>query len=1286
MMKTIRTLLSILTIAISLPLIAAGGNRPVPVDSMTQNRIAQWMHGNGGLSFLENKGQMADMQGKPVKDLLFRVSGQGADMYVTTTGLSYIFTHKVIFKTGKPGEPGKAGDSITGEYCRADMQLVGADIRKENIVKEYESFDYSNYYLGNCPDGILFVHSYQKITVKNIYPGIDWVLYTSALANNSVSQIAGLQYDFIVHPGADPSLIKLKYKWADKPEMKVDGSLKINLPLGEILEGTPVSHTIASLNILDKQMAEVITGYTIHDNEVCFTLGNYNKNETLVIDPSVGWTLHWSTYYGGSTMDEDESIMSDGSHVWVSGNSQSNNFPTVNPGGATYYQGTLTTATQNAVILCFTPAGAAVWATYYGGTNNNESDDGMSISSDGTNVWVAVEVKKGGGTFPTANPNNYTWYQTYNTVTNTTGLLGTAPASGNNVPTTCPAVLEFNTAGVREYATFLSGTTGGKDYPASIWDDGTNVWFVGYSTTNNFPVLYSAGYYNSSSWGGSPMIAEFSAASGNLLWCTLWGTMNGTSGQATSVCSDGTNVWLTGKDLGGLPAINPGGGAYYAATDPSTTNQDVFIGKINIATHNNVWATYFAGTPVNNDAAGQGIYSNGTNVWVVGYTDAAAATFPTVTPAGAYAQAANGGGPEDAFVSEFDINGVQIWASLYGGTREDEATSISVDPNSDVWVAGYTKSSNFPLQNLGCSYNQSSLAGNQNAFLLEFNGTGASLWATYFGGGGKDEAFSIFSTGSDVWLSGESSSANFPTVNFAGAYNQAANAGNINGFISNFEPSLPLTATMGIPTDELCNGDNEGSATVTVTGATAPLTYSWSASGGTNAMGTGLSAGTFTVYITDANGCKDSSMVTITQPPAMVAAFGRTTNVSCAGDQDGKATVASVLGGTSPFTYIWSPSGGTNATGTGFSAGTYTVTVTDNNGCTSTSSVTITQPLPLSVTAASSGAKCFGYTNAIGTATPSGGTPPFNYVWDPGGIRGNPGRGLSAGNYTVTVIDSNGCTASATVVVTQPEQTVVGFTTSVTGGCSPLCIQFSNATLGNTAGISSFLWTFGDKDTSHAENPVYCYVKGGVYSVGLTVISDTGCSASLQIANLISVYTSPVAAFAISPQPTTILSPTIQFTDQSQDTNKIAVWAWTFGDANDSINQQQNPVHTYGDTGRYCVQLAVTNEIGCSDTITNCLVIDPLFTLYIPDAFSPDGDGLNDVFMVKGKYVKGFEMDIFNRWGVDIFHSDDINEGWNGVAKGGSAISQADTYVYKILVTDDQNKQHSYVGTIVLVK
>jgi len=286
-MKKIYFLFIFIVVGIAVPfkIIAGNGNSKVGSDSDLKMKVNQWIANTGGLRFVENKGQMMDMQRKAVRNVLFKAGAGGMDVYITTTGLSYVFTEiNKHSKTGTAARPNQSlhhlDDSLTLQYCRADMQLAGANIRKENIVKEDESGNRTDYYYGDvCPNGILNVRSYGKVTIKNIYPGIDWVLHSGK---------QGLKYDFIVHPGANPSLIRLKYKWTDKPQLQDDGSVKISTPMGNITEGTPVSYN-------GNEQHKIQTTYSVNNSEIHFKISNYKNAETLVIDP----VLVWATYYGG---------------------------------------------------------------------------------------------------------------------------------------------------------------------------------------------------------------------------------------------------------------------------------------------------------------------------------------------------------------------------------------------------------------------------------------------------------------------------------------------------------------------------------------------------------------------------------------------------------------------------------------------------------------------------------------------------------------------------------------------------------------------------------------------------------------------------------------------------------------------------------------------------------------------------------------------------------------------------------------------------------------------------
>ena len=286
--------------------------------------------------------------------------------------------------------------------------------------------------------------------------------------------------------------------------------------------------------------------------------------------------------------------------------------------------------------------------------------------------------------------------------------------------------------------------------------------------------------------------------------------------------------------------------------------------------------------------------------------------------------------------------------------------------------------------------------------------------------------------------------------------------------------------------------------------------------------------------------------------------------------------------------------------------------------------------------------------------------------------------------YTFTVTDNCGAVATSTITVNINPYPNIQLSADIYNGCAPLCIQFRNgATV--QGGTAQYVWTFGTGDTAQEANPIYCYKKNGTFDVTLTATSDSGCSATLKKSGAISVYSRPVAAFAYSPSTLSSINPLVQFTNQSTDINGIQAQWWNFGDGSE-ISTEMSPSHTYQDTGSYCPSLVVMNEHGCTDTTTNCLVINPAYTLYIPSAFSPNGDGVNDVFQPVGKYIKSFEMYIFDRWGMQLYHTTDITKGWKGTVGGGSNVQQEDTYIYKINVTDAMGVSHSYVGNVSIIK
>jgi len=269
--------------------------------------------------------------------------------------------------------------------------------------------------------------------------------------------------------------------------------------------------------------------------------------------------------------------------------------------------------------------------------------------------------------------------------------------------------------------------------------------------------------------------------------------------------------------------------------------------------------------------------------------------------------------------------------------------------------------------------------------------------------------------------------------------------------------SCTLGSTTIVITNVSCYSGNNGSATATPSGGTLPYTYAWTSGGGSNATASGLSAGTYTVNITDNNGCTGSATATISQPIQLNGIGVELVRVTCDGGNNGSA-FASMRGGTPPYTYLWSPAGGTADTATGLTAGVYNIQVTDMNGCIHTPSALISEPLHLTALAnITSYVSCVGGADGSASVTASFGKPAYTYSWSDANTQTTiTATGLSAGMYTVNVTDSCGNTVSASVGVTSPV-TVINFAYekavqnwTVPAGITQVTITLAGAAGGNS--------------------------------------------------------------------------------------------------------------------------------------------------------------------------------------------------------------------------------------------
>jgi SprB repeat len=377
----------------------------------------------------------------------------------------------------------------------------------------------------------------------------------------------------------------------------------------------------------------------------------------------------------------------------------------------------------------------------------------------------------------------------------------------------------------------------------------------------------------------------------------------------------------------------------------------------------------------------------------------------------------------------------------------------------------------------GCTKNTSVTITQPTALVISTSSTNVSCnggnngTATVFGAGGVGPYTHLWSTGATTQtISGLTAGTYSVTVTDANGCTKNTSA-TIN------QPNLVVLNTTS--TNVSCNGGNNGTATVSATGGVTPYQYLWS-NGATTSSINNLIAGTYNVTVTDANGCIKTTSVVITQP-ALIVLNTSFTNVSCNGGNNGAATVTPT-GGVTPYQYLWS-NGGTTSTINNLVVGTYNVTVTDANGCTKNTSVTITQPTALVISTSSTNVSCNGGNNGTATVFGTGGVGPYTHLWSTGATTQTI-SGLTAGTYSVTVTDANGCTKNTSVTITQPTLVVLN-----TSSANVICNGGNNgtATVAATGGVTpyQYLWSNG------ATTPTINNLVAGTYNV--TVTDANGC-------------------------------------------------------------------------------------------------------------------------------------------------------------------------------------------------
>lgn len=528
-----------------------------------------------------------------------------------------------------------------------------------------------------------------------------------------------------------------------------------------------------------------------------------------------------------------------------------------------------------------------------------------------------------------------------------------------------------------------------------------------------------------------------------------------------------------------------------------------------------------------------------------------------------------------------------------------------------------------------------------------------------------------------------------PSITGAGTYSAdlVGPVTDLCGNICIYPASLPFVvgsfSFTTASTSATCSSSN-GTASVNVTGS-GPFSYSWTPNVSTTNSASNLAAGIYTVTITDqSNGCTSTDTIHVNANVTLQVQTSGDDTI-CPGQT---ATLnATVVGGNNPIMYTWSNSLPNQASVqvTPAVTTTYTLNITDAQGCSAGPLLfTITVASPVGVTVAGTSPICVGGGSTL-SANVTGGYGNFTYLWMPGNLTTSTVNVTPSvtTTYSLTATDECGQTSSQNFTVVVQQVPVVTFTADTTFGCTPFRVQYTLDTTG--FGNATLLWDFGENGaTSTSVNPNYTYITGGCHDVSLTVTVPPGCSVTQTYPCMINTVAQPVAQFTATPWVASILDPLVTFTNQSSG---ATTWMWNFGDSTTSATDW-SPAHVYDQIGTFQVSLIVTNSAGCADTAWGEVIVNDFYTFYVPNAFTPNGNGNNDEFgpAFTNILTDGYHFYIFDRWGNIVFHTTDIYATWNGTWQNNGDKVQEDVYVYKIQFTDNMQGEHEAIGSVTLIR
>lgn len=491
-----------------------------------------------------------------------------------------------------------------------------------------------------------------------------------------------------------------------------------------------------------------------------------------------------------------------------------------------------------------------------------------------------------------------------------------------------------------------------------------------------------------------------------------------------------------------------------------------------------------------------------------------------------------------------------------------------------------------------------------------------------------------------------------------------------------------------------CYGFNDGKARVFISGGTTPYSYMWS-NQSTSSETIGLSAGSYSVTITDFNQEKIIiNNILILQPlPIAVQIFGEHLQNDeswiCIGETE--KLNCSATGGVAPYTFYWSNNQVSNTISVSPTiANTYSAYAIDLKGCighTTEIKVNVFEAITISATATPN-TICKGEEVSINIDA-SGGNGNYQYHLESGTSSQDINSTLTlhpqaSRNYTLKVTDiCNSPSAEQTLTVAVNPIPEVDFSAEETAGCQPFETTFENNT---DLDKNKYLWKFEANNLqsyiSTQENPDFTFEKLGQYHVNLQVTSEHGCFSEQTEYNYITVFQSPKAQFEPEYTTRSTINTEIFFNNYSNYSDQSL---WIFDDLDSS--RLSSPLHAFPEiAGEYEVKLIASNRYGCSDEAYETIKIIDEIAFHMPTAFSPNGDGLNELFFVSGNGMTNidFYFAVYNRWGNKIFHTNDYNDAWNGQVLG--QLATKGVYTWIVRFTDTQQIKYEKTGQVTLLR